>query len=101
MLNPARALIRLSAQQQQSGRLFSATASSIPATTTTQSVTQAPAEPNDFDKLYSKLEIELKGNDPAVLKSYSWFATTAAAHLNISVGKWFVHLERLPILGLN
>lgn len=39
------------------------------------------------DKLYSKLEIELKGNDPAVLKSYSFFASTAAQHLDIEVGK--------------
>ncbi|XP_055680237.1 28S ribosomal protein S10, mitochondrial [Lutzomyia longipalpis] len=41
----------------------------------------------ELDKLYSKLEIELRGVDPAVLKSYSWFATTAAQHLGIEVGK--------------
>lgn len=40
------------------------------------------------DKLYSKLEIELRGIDPAVLKSYSWFATTAADHLGINIGQW-------------
>lgn len=40
------------------------------------------------DKLYSKLEIELRGIDPAVLKSYSWFATTAAEHLGITIGQW-------------
>lgn len=40
------------------------------------------------DKLYSKLEIELRGIDPAVLKSYTWFATTAAEHLGIEKGKW-------------
>lgn len=39
------------------------------------------------DKLYSRLEIEVKGADPAVLKSYSWFATTAASHLGIEVGR--------------
>lgn len=38
------------------------------------------------DQLFSKLEIELRGVDPAVLKSYAWFATTAASHLNIEVG---------------
>lgn len=42
------------------------------------------------DKLYSKLEIELRGIDPAVLKSYSWFATTAADHLGINIGQWWV-----------
>lgn len=38
------------------------------------------------DKLFSKLEIKLRGVDPAVLKSYASFATTAANHLNIEVG---------------
>lgn len=41
-----------------------------------------------LDKLYSKLELELRGIDPAVLKSYSWFATTAATHLGIDIGQW-------------
>lgn len=39
------------------------------------------------DRLFSKLELELKGNDPAVLKSYAFFASTAAQHLDIEVGK--------------
>jgi len=34
------------------------------------------------------MEVEVRGNDPAVLKSYSWFATTAAAELGITVGQW-------------
>ncbi|XP_026462475.1 28S ribosomal protein S10, mitochondrial isoform X2 [Ctenocephalides felis] len=42
---------------------------------------------SDPDKLYSKLDIELRGNEPAVLKSYTWFATTAASHLGIEIGK--------------
>ncbi len=42
---------------------------------------------NEPDKLYSRIEIEVKGIDPAVLKSYAWFATTAASHLGIEVGK--------------
>ncbi|CAD6991465.1 28S ribosomal protein S10, mitochondrial [Ceratitis capitata] len=46
------------------------------------------------DKLFSKLEIELRGVDPAVLKSYAWFATTAASHLNIETGKCWA--ERKP-----
>ena len=40
------------------------------------------------DKLYSRLEIELKGIDPEVMKSYAWFATRAAEHLGIPIGKW-------------
>ncbi|XP_059616775.1 small ribosomal subunit protein uS10m isoform X2 [Phlebotomus argentipes] len=43
--------------------------------------------PPELDKLFSKLEIELRGIDPAVLQSYSWFAMTAAKHLDIKVGK--------------
>lgn len=39
------------------------------------------------DKLYKKLEIELRGHDPMVMKSYVKFATTAAEHLGIEVGK--------------
>ncbi|KNC25543.1 28S ribosomal protein S10, mitochondrial [Lucilia cuprina] len=66
-----------------------------PPTTTT-------AELNEQDKLYSKLEIELRGIDPAVLKSYSWFATTAADHLGIEVGNCWsprkAHKERMTLL---
>lgn len=42
---------------------------------------------DEADKLFKRLEIEIKGADPAVLKSYSWFATTAADHLGIEVGQ--------------
>ncbi|XP_029162766.1 28S ribosomal protein S10, mitochondrial [Nylanderia fulva] len=37
------------------------------------------------DKLYKKIEIEVRGNDPAVLKSYGEFAVMAANYLNINV----------------
>lgn len=50
----------------------------------------APKE--ELDKLYRMLEIEVRGNDPAVLKSFSWFAATAAQHLEIKVGNWYVRL---------
>lgn len=40
------------------------------------------------DKLYSRLEIELKGIEPEVMKSYTWYAIRAAEHLGIQVGKW-------------
>ncbi|EFN66520.1 28S ribosomal protein S10, mitochondrial [Camponotus floridanus] len=38
-----------------------------------------------LDKLYKKIEIEVRGNDPAVLKSYGQFAVMAANYLNINV----------------
>ncbi|KMQ94860.1 28s ribosomal protein mitochondrial-like protein [Lasius niger] len=38
-----------------------------------------------LDKLYKKIEIEVRGNDPAVLKSYGKFAMMAANYLNINV----------------
>lgn len=48
------------------------------------SSTPAPAE-GIPDKLYKKVEIEVRGNDPAVLKSYSKFAELAANNLGITV----------------
>lgn len=50
-----------------------------------QEVTLAELEK---DRLFSRLEIELKGIEPEVMKSYAWFAQRAAEHLGISVGKW-------------
>lgn len=35
------------------------------------------------DKLYKILELELRGHDPAVLKSFAKFATTAGNHLDV------------------
>lgn len=49
-------------------------------------VENAQPEPED-DKLYKRLEIELRGHDKAVIKSYVKFATTAAEHLNVEVGR--------------
>uniref|UniRef100_A0A336N1N6 Small ribosomal subunit protein uS10m n=1 Tax=Culicoides sonorensis TaxID=179676 RepID=A0A336N1N6_CULSO len=54
--------------------------------------TQAPPEPaqdEQEDKLFSKLEIELRAHDPAVMKSYSEFATLTANHLGIEIGNCF------------
>jgi small subunit ribosomal protein S10 len=49
---------------------------------------QPSATADDADKLFKSIEIELRGVDPAVLKSYTTFATTAAQHLGIELGKW-------------
>lgn len=70
-------------------RCLATEASTAAATASQDTSNNLPsALPEERDKLYSKLEIELRGIDPAVLKSYSWFATTAANHLDIEVGKW-------------
>ncbi|KAH0946007.1 hypothetical protein HN011_005245 [Eciton burchellii] len=39
------------------------------------------------DKLYKKMEIEVRGNEQAVLKSYGEFAVMAANNLEITVGR--------------
>ena len=38
-----------------------------------------------LDRLYSEIEIELRAHQPDVLKSYSWFASTAAKELDIDI----------------
>lgn len=53
---------------------------------------QNTAVQEEDDKLYKRLEIEVRGHDPAVIKSYIKFATTAAEHLNIDVGKRYASL---------
>lgn len=40
------------------------------------------------DKLFSKLEVELRAHDQAVMKSYSEFATMTANNLGIEIGNW-------------
>ena len=42
----------------------------------------------DLDKLYKLVELEIRGNEPAVLKSFVKFATTAAKHLDIEAKSW-------------
>lgn len=49
------------------------------------------AEEHEDDKLYKRLELEIRGHDPMVMKSYVQFATTAAKHLNIDVGKRYTN----------
>ncbi|XP_076326385.1 mitochondrial ribosomal protein S10 isoform X2 [Tachypleus tridentatus] len=41
----------------------------------------------EMDKLYKTIELEVRGHDPAVLKSYKWFASEAARKLDILVSK--------------
>lgn len=46
-----------------------------------------PLSPVELDKLYKRVELEMRGIDPAVLLSYSWFCIAAATHLGIEVTK--------------
>lgn len=55
-----------------------------PETKTENAINNEEQEP---DKLYKRLELEIRGHDPMVMRSYVKFATTAAEHLNIDVGK--------------
>ncbi|RZF40073.1 hypothetical protein LSTR_LSTR002476 [Laodelphax striatellus] len=59
-------------------------------------------ETAELDKLYKMVEIEVRGNDKAVLKSYAQFATTAADHLGIEIGNCWAprraHHERYSLL---
>ncbi|XP_063241358.1 small ribosomal subunit protein uS10m [Bacillus rossius redtenbacheri] len=60
------------------------------------------AQAGDKDELYKMLELEVKGHDAAVLKSYEWFVTTAARELDIKIGKcWALrkpHFDRMTLL---
>jgi len=42
------------------------------------------------DKLYKTIELEIKSSEPAVLRSYEKFISTAASHMGVTVGDvWF------------
>ncbi|RVE53684.1 hypothetical protein evm_001576 [Chilo suppressalis] len=47
----------------------------------------APPAAVELDKLIKRVELEMRGIDPAVLLSYSWFCVAAASHLGIEVTK--------------
>nr|CAI5822284.1 unnamed protein product [Callosobruchus analis] len=53
------------------------------------------------DKLYRVVELELRGNDPAVLKSFCKFATSTGKHLDIDCKTWSLRKpthERFTVL---
>jgi len=54
------------------------------------------------DKLFKQIDLELRAHEPSVLKSYSWFAGTAAKELNLKVSKSWApeepHKERKTLL---
>lgn len=89
LIAPGRCVVGRSALlTQQPMKMYSQAAESGAATGVQEAPVSAESNDGEQDKLYSKVEIELRGSDPAVMKSYAWFATTAANHLGIEVGKW-------------
>lgn len=70
--------------------------------TSASPVTAESTQTEELDKLYKILEIEVRGNDPAVLKSYETFATMAARELGITIGECWsprkAHHERMTLL---
>lgn len=62
-------------------RPFAAVQVAESAVQTTESSTIS--EHTETDKLYKVLELELRGHDSAVLKSFSKFAMTTGEHLEI------------------
>lgn len=61
--------------------------SSVQANSDAKSQNISNTEEQEPDKLYKRLELEIRGHDPMVMKSYVQFATAAANHLNIEVGR--------------
>ncbi|XP_043206214.1 28S ribosomal protein S10, mitochondrial-like [Amphibalanus amphitrite] len=65
---------------------------------------QVPADPTRRqrpDLLFSRLELELRAHDPAVLDSYVTFLQQAARHLGVTTGKLWEpprHYQRLSLL---
>ncbi|XP_050547718.1 28S ribosomal protein S10, mitochondrial-like [Daktulosphaira vitifoliae] len=57
-------------------------------TSTLATTTSLPV--GELDKLYKVIEFECRGNDPAVLRSYTQFTSMTANELGIEVGKWLV-----------
>lgn len=53
-----------------------------------QNINEKPEEQTEDDKLYKSLEIELRGHDRMVMKSYVKFSRTAATYLDIDLGDW-------------
>ncbi|KAK9875596.1 hypothetical protein WA026_009399 [Henosepilachna vigintioctopunctata] len=69
--------------------------------TTVEPVKTLEPAPVELDKLYKTMQIELRGNDPAVLNSYVKFATTAGNHLDVNSKSWKLRKpnhERLTVL---
>ncbi|KAL1402309.1 hypothetical protein pipiens_019801 [Culex pipiens pipiens] len=80
-LDVSRRLAATSLWSNHAARLLSTEATSTPSQNAAAASAPVP------DKLYSRVELQMKGIDPEVMKSYAYFAKTAAEHLDIEVGK--------------
>lgn len=63
---------------------------SVQASSNEQPDSKTTIDGDENDKLYKRLELEIRGHDPAVMNSYVKFTTIAAQHLNIDVGKRYI-----------
>lgn len=57
-----------------------------------------PPADDDADKLYKVVELELRGNDSAVLKSFAKFAMTTANHLDIQAKSFVFDLSLICLV---
>ncbi len=72
----------------QSSLTFSRFVRSIGNLTLKQScstLSASSAQNTRTDRLFEKIEVEVRAHQPEVLKSYAWFATTAAKELDIEI----------------
>lgn len=60
----------------------------------------ANVKTEELDKLYKSVELELKSNDSAVLKSFAKFSTTAAAHLDIDAQRLLLKITKYLLIFL-
>ena len=91
-----------------SGLIFNKLRPRLPRVSWTQlrqcSEVRSQPQPQDWmaDKLFKQIDLELRAHEPAVLKSYSWFAGAAAKELNIKLDKSWApaepHKERKTLL---
>lgn len=89
-VSPSAVSIRRSENLFRQCRLLSQAAAAEPPAKSNEPnrATNTPNADAEDDKLYKRLELELRGTDPAVMESFTTFAVTAAKHLNIEVGRW-------------
>ncbi|KAK8392674.1 hypothetical protein O3P69_014842 [Scylla paramamosain] len=80
-------------------RLLHTTPRSAAESDASTAVVQAGEE--ELDRLYSRVDVECRGHEPAVLRSYQKFVSTAAAHLDVPLEgiEWpKKHIQRWTLL---
>jgi len=87
----------------QPSRLLSSGTIEMPASSNKKTASPGTELENkaESDDLCRMMEVEVRGHDPAVLKSYEWFALEAAKELDICVDKTWIppkHIWRRAVL---